>query len=103
MEFGAFHLAQADITAFPPCRHAFQGLAIINNFNTHMKVLHKSWVLNNSMPDRLHMSSFACLDVMDLYTIYMHLKSSCPREYFIHHGDDLINNVGVRITPTLRP
>ena len=61
MEFGAFRLAQVKVAAFPPrwCTPgcAFRGLEIFNNFNTHMELLCKSWVLNNLIPNHLCTSS----------------------------------------------
>lgn len=85
MEFGVF----------PPRWHAFQGLAIINNFNAHMELLCKLWVLNNPMPNHLRTNSSAHLDVTYLYAIRLYLKSSWPREYFVRHDDGLVDNVGV--------
>jgi hypothetical protein len=75
---------------------------MVDNFAAHMELLHKSWFLNNPMPDHLRTSSFERLDVMDLYAICLHLKSSLLREYFVHHGDGLVDNVGVWVTPSLR-
>ena len=102
VKFGAFWLAQADVAMFPPRRHAFQGLAIVDNFDTHMELLCKSWVLNNPMPDRLRMISFARLNVTDLYAIRLHLKPGWPREYFVRHGDGSVDNMEVWVTLTLR-
>lgn len=73
VESSAFWLAQADVVAFPPRTCAFRG-QIVDSFDTHMELLRKSRVLNNPMPNRLRMSSFARLDVAELYVIHMHLK-----------------------------
>jgi hypothetical protein len=95
VKFGVFRLIQVDVVVFPPRWHAFQGLAIVDSFDAHIELLHKSWVLNNPMPNRLLMSSFTCLHVMYLYAIRLHLKLSWPWEYFVRHGDGLVDNVGV--------
>ena len=57
-------LAQADVVVFPPHWCAFRGLAIIDNFDAHMELLRKLWVL---MLDCLRMNFFSRLDVIDLY------------------------------------
>ena len=95
VEFGAVWLAQTDIVVFSPHWSAFRGLAIVDNFNAHMELLHKSWVLNNPMPDHLRMSSFPHLGLISLYAICLHLKSGWPREYFGRHGDGLVDSVGI--------
>ena len=59
-------------------------------------------LLNVSKTDHLLTSSFARLGVADLYAIRLHLKSCWTREYFVRHGDDSIDNVGVWVTSTLR-
>ena len=82
--------------------YALWGLAIVESFNIHMELLRKLWVLNNPMPNRLHTSFFACLNVTGLYAICLHLKSGWPQEYFVRHGDDSVDKVGVWVTPTLR-
>ena len=101
MEFGAFWLTQVDVIAFLPCWRAFEELAIIDNFDAHMELLRKLWVLNNLMADGLRTNSFSHLDVTNLYAIRIHLKSDSPREYFVHHSDGLVDNVEVCVTPTL--
>ena len=42
VEFGSFQLAQADVIAFPSHWRAFRGLAIVDSFNAHIELLHKS-------------------------------------------------------------
>ena len=49
-------------------------------------------VLKNLMPNCLRTSSFARLNIMELYAIRMHLKSSWPWEYFVRHGDGSVDN-----------
>ena len=45
-----------------------------------------------------HASSFARLDITGLYAIWLHFRSSCPREYCVCYGDSSVDNVGVIFT-----
>ena len=76
---------------FFPCRCALRGLAIINNFDAHMQLLRKSWVLNNPMPDCLCMSSLYASTYMTS------MQSACTSSHIGHENTSAIM-VMVRLT-----